>query len=86
MCQLFISVLQCQSLSHVVLLSMSCMARAENAHANCAESAYTDLRRITGAIPAISRIQTAACLPSFSAIQLRACTVLFLDSMLPLLS
>jgi len=36
--QLF-SVLQCQSLSHVVLLSMSHMACAENAHANCAESA-----------------------------------------------
>ena len=74
------------SKSVVVLLFMSCMACAENAHAKCAESAYIGLRRISGYIPAIFQTQTAACLPSFSALQLRACTVLFLDSTLPPLS
>ncbi len=74
------------SKSVVVLLFMSCMACAENAHAKCAESAYTGIRRIIGAIPAVSHIQTAACLPFFSALQLRACTVLFPDSRLPPLS
>ena len=32
-----------------------------SAHAKYAESAYIDLRRTTGAIPAISHTQNAAC-------------------------